>query len=110
MPLRWILILLAAIWLSPACSTADGVQQTTESPRVAQSAQDPWRRTKLGWQRRSEWRLTVDATPPPPATGIHPSIIALLQFLIASGALLAGTRDRLEFGQGDRPNQGMQQA
>lgn len=83
-------ILLIISGLVTASLQATAPDRLTIATADRDSAKDAWRRTRLGWQRKSEWQLDSQA-PPPPAAGVHPLVVAALQVLIAGGALLAGT-------------------
>ena len=54
-----------------------------------------WRRTALGWEEASHWRLRASiGSVPTSAAAVHPLVIASLQLLVSIGALLVGSSAR----------------
>ena len=60
-------------------------------------AVDDWRRTTLGWERKSEWNLPTQSDEPlanklATAKRLHPSLVAFFVLAVSIGALLMQTQ------------------
>ncbi len=79
-----ITLALTAILLAAACEI-DLRPFYNQQTAVAQSIQnDPWRRTKDGWERTSSWNIRGK----PIAARIHPGLVAGMQLLLCIGGLV----------------------
>lgn len=77
--IAWLSLTIVAVgWLAVEIPLADSPLQTP--------CGTDWRRTRDGWQRRSEW---VQANPPASHRLLHPVLIGLAQLLIATTSLVA---------------------
>lgn len=80
------LVLAASFMLLPlGIGLVGRVHSRDERPTTGNSVQ--WRRTARGWEQTSRWPSAIQPSEPRIAA-VHPAVIAALQLLISSGALI----------------------
>ena len=79
--LMLLLISLGAV----ACNLPASAPADDSSHEATLSHDDTWRRTRVGWERQTDWRRPL-VTPDP---AIGPLVVGLLQVFISVTALVA---------------------
>ena len=79
-------LLLVVLWLG--CVVDLPTWRTSDLIPTAEIADD-WRRTANGWERSSTWKDSQHANELPPASNLHPGLLASFQILASVGSLLA---------------------